>query len=530
MTTASSSSSAAEQAAPALAGDGRPGRVPQRTVVIDLGSNTFRLVVFSAVRGTWWRRSDEICDGVRIGAGEDATGALSPEAVDRALHTLDMYAGFLRASLLVPEQARAVATSAIRDASNRAGFVRRAEAATGLRITVLSADEEAWYGYLGAVNSTTLRQGLVLDLGGGSLQLTRVKGRAARRHASWALGTVRMTERFLPDARARRKQIDALRKHVRQELRSAAWVRGRPNVVGIGGTVRNLAAAAQRAHGLPKYGVQGFVLERGALDELVDELAGRPSADRGNLPGIKPARGDVILAGAVTVQAALDVAEADAIEVTGAGLREGVFFASHLAPADPPLFEDVRAASVRNLAAQFEADLAHADHVARLALGTFDALADAGLHAGDPVERELLWAAALLHDIGASVDYDDHHKHSRYLVLASGLPGFSARETALVAQMTRYHRKGVPELGEFASLARPGDRELLRRCAALLRLAEQLERSRDQLVRETTVELADGAVALGLVGTGDLSVACWSAERERDVFELAFGRPLQVVA
>ena len=117
-------------------------------------------------------------------------------------------------------------------------------------------------------------------------------------------------------------------------------------------------------------------------------------------------------------------------------------------------------------------------------------------------ERELLWAAAVLHDVGTAVDYDDHHKHSRYLILNAGLPGFSPRETALIGQAARYHRKGQPGLGEFAPLARKGDEALLARCAAVLRVAEQLERPRDQTVRHARVDVRDGRVELGLESRG----------------------------
>jgi exopolyphosphatase / guanosine-5'-triphosphate,3'-diphosphate pyrophosphatase len=183
---------------------------------------------------------------------------------------------------------------------------------------------------------------------------------------------------------------------------------------------------------------------------------------------------------------------------------------------------------VLNLATQYEVDPAHTEHVARLALGLFDALAEAGLHPGDPLERELLWAACVLHDIGVVIDYDDHHKHSRYLVLNAGLPGYTPAEVALIAQTTRYHRKGTPSLDDLAPLARKGDQERLNRCATLLRLAENFERSRDQVVREARVTLEDGDVRVDLVANGNVSVARWAAARQSDVFEQAFDRRLVV--
>ena len=171
----------------------------------------------------------------------------------------------------------------------------------------------------------------------------------------------------------------------------------------------------------------------------------------------------------------------------------------------------------------------HAAHVARLALGLFDELAAAGVHDGDPRERELLWAAALLHDIGMTVDYDDHHKHSRYLILNAGLPGFAPREVALIGQAVRYHRKGMPVAGPVrAARAIKGDEERLRALSALLRLAEDLERSRDQLVRAAHVAVDDGTVRLELDSDGDDRVPRWAAGRETELFARAFDRQLTV--
>ena len=133
----------------------------------------------------------------------------------------------------------------------------------------------------------------------------------------------------------------------------------------------------------------------------------------------------------------------------------------------------------------------------------------------------------MLHDIGVSVDYDDHHKHSRYLILAAGLPGFSQRELALIAQTVRYHRKGTPELGELAPLCQPGDEQLLMRLSALLRLAEHLDRGRDgAVVRASLREVGRAARRSSSTVDGDPALARWGAERQSDLFRKAFGRPL----
>jgi exopolyphosphatase/guanosine-5'-triphosphate,3'-diphosphate pyrophosphatase len=508
----------------------------ERLAVIDLGSNSFRLVVFQAGEG-WWRRIDEIYEPVRIGEGLMASGRLGEEPMKRALATLDVFAHFCRASGLgedAVDAVDAVATSAIRDAENGEQFLARAGESFRLPIRVLSREAEARAGYLAAVNSTTLSDGCVLDLGGGSMQLVDVRGRRDARSCSWRLGTVRMSERFLPpNGPAKRKQLKELAEHVAAELAGAPWLgdggRGR-RLVGIGGTVRNLAAAAQRAAGLPSNGVQGMTIGREELEELIARLAALPAAERASVPGIKPARADLILAGALVVQGVLDAGDFESIETTEAGLREGIFFERLLAGTEPPLFADVRRASVLNMAAQYRVDREHTEHVAALALGMFDELAALGLHDGDARERELLWAACMLHDIGMSIDYDDHHKHSRYLILNGALPGFMPVETAIIAQSARYHRKGMPTAGPMSPLFGEGDAERLDRCAALLRLAEDLERSRDQLVRRTALAELDGAVELRLIADGESAVPRWAAGRERELFARAFHRDLSVAA
>jgi exopolyphosphatase/guanosine-5'-triphosphate,3'-diphosphate pyrophosphatase len=270
-----------------------------------------------------------------------------------------------------------------------------------------------------------------------------------------------------------------------------------------------------------------MVIEHDALRELLRRLANLPVRERA-LPGIKLARADVILAAASVLDVVLEIGGFDGVEVTESGLREGVFFDRYLAPREPRLIEDVRRSTVLNLAARYRMDVAHSRHVARLALSMFDQLAQLGLHRGDPRERELLWAACMLHDVGMSVDYDDHHKHSRYLILSAGLPGFTPAEVAIIAQATRYHRKDMPTPGPLRALFGKGDRQRLDRCAALLRLAEDLERSRDQLVSDTVLTLNDGQVELRLLGDGYSAVPVWAASREGELFTRAFRRELAV--
>ena len=498
----------------------------RRTAVIDLGSNSFRLVVFDWEPGGPWTLSDEIREPVRISAGMGDEGMLLPDAIERAVLTTEVFASFCTAAGI--DDIVAAGTSAIRDARNRDDLLEEITKRSALEVRVLSGAEEAYYGYLAAVNSTTLADGFALDMGGGSIQLSRIEDRLLREAESLPLGAVRVTERFLPGEEAPPKAMKELRKHVAEQIERLGWWGGQPRLVGIGGSIRNLAAAAQKAGGFPDSGVQGFVLTREMLGELIDEFASRPASKRGKVPGIKPDRGDVILGAALVLASALDTGSFSAVEVSDAGLREGIFFERFLGGAHPALIDDVRRQSVDNLARRFGATDRHVRHVEALSLELYDGLAAAGVIDGGEMDRELLARACALHDIGVTIDYDDHHKHSRYLILSAGLPGYDQRELELISLIARYHRKGEPDASPLGALAEKGDEDRLALLAGIIRVAEQLERSRDQSVRTISVRAPDGKVVVEARAGADDAVAIWSARRVSDLLSRAVGRPVEI--
>jgi exopolyphosphatase/guanosine-5'-triphosphate,3'-diphosphate pyrophosphatase len=512
-----------------------------RRAVVDLGSNTFRMVVYAIdptatrVPGGAWRQTAELYEPVRIGADLGPNGELQPKGLRRAFVAIQLFDHFCRSHELTSERIDAVATSAIREAPNQDDILGDTRAQTLLRPRVLSQAEEAAYGHVAAINSTTLTDGGVLDIGGGSMQLARTRGRHATDSSSWRLGAVRTTERFLTgEGPTGKGQIKALRKHVEGELATAPWVADLGHrLVGVGGAVRNLATATRHGHGSTDLGVQGVSVGREALGELIEELAALPPRERGTLPGIKPSRADVILGAAVTIDTVLHVAGLPAIEATEFGLREGVLLdrllADERAATGLAAYPDVRDAAVRNLAARYDDDPQHSAHVEKLALLLFDGLAELGLHDGDGCERSLVSAAAALHDIGMAVGYDDHHKHGRYLLVTNGLPGFSPAETAVVGQAIRYHRKGNPTMGPFRSLVGDADEERLLRMVALLRMAEGMERGHDGAVRSVALRRDGDRLLLHMAcGGGGAPVARWAAEGQAGLVRRAFGVDLEV--
>ena len=277
-----------------------------------------------------------------------------------------------------------------------------------------------------------------------------------------------------------------MRAHVREAARrsSTGWPRSGSRLVGIGGAVRNLAAAAQQVDGAVDLGVQGFVILPSVLDELVSRAggdAGRRARrrSRGSSPGAATSSSPPRWCS----QTVVELGGFDGIEATEAGLRDGVFLARTLLAGSEPLFDGRPRGGRAQPGRSSTSPTWPTSSTSRGCRCRCSTSSSRGGCSRRPTgERELLWAASMLHDVGMTISYDDHHKHSRYLIESAELPGFDPRERALIAQMSRYHRKGMPKLGVIEPLTRAGDEELLERCAVILRLAEHLERGRDQSV------------------------------------------------
>lgn len=484
------------------------------TAVVDLGSNSFRLVVYRHDPGGAWSVFDEIRAPVRLSAGMGEDGLLRPERVARALDAVRTFVAFCEQ--LGVHEVIAAGTSALRRAANGDEVVA-AFAAAGLPVRVLDGREEAYYGALAILNSTTVREGLGLDMGGGSVQLMQLSDGTLGESVSLPLGAVRTTEAFLADG-DQKAGTKALRKHVRKLVGEHPWFDAAAGpLAAIGGSVRNIASAAQRMAGDTEGRVQGFRLHRDRLDALIGELAATTVEERGAIPGINPDRGDVILAAAVVLDTILDSGGFEHVEVTAAGLREGLFFERYYDGRDRPVADDVGRASVETLLARHEPDAEHARRVARHALTLYDGLAAAEVIEPSAGDRRLLEAAALLHDIGRAIGFDNRHKHARYLILDEGLPGFVREDTEDIAQIVRYIPKGTPEADTRVELL-----------AGVLRISEQLERTRRGDVEDVAVAVGKKAVEILVEAPPTATVGVWSAAASTKLLAHALGRDVRV--
>ena len=493
----------------------------QRVGIVDLGSNTSRLVVYAFSPGEWFRLEDEIREPVRLGEGLAESGRLSEGGIRRGLAALRLYADFAASTNLAA--VTVIATSAVRDASNQGAFLKAAKP-IGLPIEVLSGPQEAAHGVLAVANSLNFSEAWVMDLGGGSAQLSRMENREYASGTAHPLGGVRLTEGYLRSDPPKANEVEALermaRKSLRRELRQMK-ADGMP-LVAMGGTIRNLARAVQKAQGFPLDLLHGYYLELDGLQTLIEKLLSSSTKQRAAIPGINADRADVILAGALVYRTVLIGAGLGGLTVSGQGVREGAFYMRFL-PA-PHLVPDVRTFGVRNLFMRYEQPLAHTERVRALARKLFDGTAV--LHGLGPHDARTLDDAATLHDIGTVIAYHDHHKHGAYLVSADSLPGISLRDHALLTLLVQYHRKGDPKPGIYKPLLGPQDAPMTQRLIACLRLAEFLERSRAGRVRDLEVTVEPKAVHVRLIADGEPRVELWEARKQAPFFQKAFGRAL----
>lgn len=502
----------------------------QRIAVIDLGSNTARLVVMRAVGGYAYHLDDEIREVVRLRQGMTA-GGLSDEAMARALFTLRLFKRYCDSSRV--DHIISTATSAAREARNGPDFVRQVEQELGLVLRVLDGEKEAYYGTLGALNEVPLIDGFVLDIGGGSAQLSQVRDRRFHRGQSLTLGALALTERFIRKDPPAPAELEAVRQEIGRQLDTIPWLRTRkkqnspPRLVGLGGTIRNMAGMAAARRNYPLNTLRGFVLEADELAENIRQLASVPLAERELLPGLSSDRADIILPGALVLQAVMNYLGAATVTISVNGLREGLFFEYFWQHLVYPVVPDVRQFGVLNMARVYHYNKSHANQVRFLAGRLFDQLA--ALHGFGRAERQLLEAAALLHDLGTLISYDDHHLHSQTLIVNSGLPGFTPRETALIALLARYHRRNKPRLDGFESLMTAADEGLLMQLAAILRLSEFLERGRNANVDDVAAAWNEKTLSLTLFADEFPAVEIWEAERNAvGLMERAFGRAVKL--
>jgi exopolyphosphatase/guanosine-5'-triphosphate,3'-diphosphate pyrophosphatase len=505
---------------------------------IDVGTNSIHLIVveldaaFDTSRVVYKAR-----EMVRLGS-DDALerGHLSRKAMDRGVEAIARFAEAAHAR--GANRIRAVATSAVRETDNGEEFRAMVEARVGLRLEILDGNEEARLIHLGVVNGYPLydRVACIIDIGGGSTEFVVADGDQPYLVDSVKLGSLRLYDAYL---RGRSDPLRAARRldaHVNELLAPLAERIRHYRLdlaLGTSGTIMGLAAVDAAARGLTVKRVHGYALTRARLEALQQQMLEMTELERRRMPGMNPRRADIIVAGNAVLIAALTLLGRDELIVCERALRDGVVV--DLAQRDRAVAQRLgdqraqRLGAVERLAQRYEHLGGHQRHVARLALVLFERLAL--LHGLAPADRDLLWAAAILHGIGLFIAQSGHHKHAAYLIRNSMLDGWRDDERALVAEVARYYRKAMPKPShlEYSALA-PGDRHRVDVLASLLRIADGLDIGHLGTVTDVGADLEDGGVRITAQAESDVSGEVEAAMEKADLFERTFGLRVAIEA
>ena len=434
--------------------------------IIDVGSNSVRLLVARSLSPVAFEVVDEERFDARLGEGQDF-GALTPEGMERGLQAVTIMAEVARSHN--PAIIRMVGTEALRRASNAQEFIDRVRERTGLGIRVLSGYEEAFCGFLGVVNSTNLSDGHLLDIGGGSLELMRVRDRSLANVQSVPLGAIYARERYLRSDPPTEREVRTLRKAVRQQLTVE-----QPHKVlyGSGGAVRNLARVIRIQRSYPLRRLHGLEIPKRQFHRLANQLAKASTDERRKVAGVGSNRADILHAAALVIDEVMTITGADSLVVAGQGLREGLAWQEFRDEA--AFLPDVRRASVSGLARANGVDEISAEPVVHVAAALFEATKD--IHGLGPAELELLLHAARLSGIGMHIDYYSRDRHAEYLVHSGDLHGFSHREIVILAALVRWSASGTPDLSPYKMVVGPDDTRIATILATLLGVARAVRR------------------------------------------------------
>jgi exopolyphosphatase/guanosine-5'-triphosphate,3'-diphosphate pyrophosphatase len=500
---------------------------------IDIGTNSLHMIVVRVRPDLSFEVVDREKDMVRLGAGGLEGGRLSQTAMATALQTLAKFRRLAESRGV--DEIIATATSAVRESKNGGDFIADVQRTTGIRVGVITGTEEARLIHLAAAYATGIgsRIGVVIDIGGGSVEVT--SGTAARMQLgrSFKLGVIRLADKYIRtdplSRRDERRMTKAIRRDVRECLRRIRKT-GFERVIGTSGTILTLGELAGSRRSSD--GLRNLRVSAKAIRRLRRRLTDTTLVERLKMPGLDPKRADLAVAGAVLLDTLLEELGAHELTLCDYALREGLILdyikrnRAHIQQVER--YPDVRRRSVVELAERCNYLGDHARQVAKLALQAFDQTAKA--HGLGDAEREWLEYAALLHDIGVHISYERHHKHSYYLIKNGGLRGFEPREIEIIALISRYHRQAPPRKSHpgFGTLTRK-ERDTVRMLGALLRLAEGLERSHSQVISRLHIKPArkpGKAWKIDVRTTGDAELELWAASRHAAVLSDLVGHPI----
>lgn len=519
-----------------------------RIAAIDIGTNSVHMIVVRIRPDLSFEVIDREKEMVRLGAGGLDGKKLTHEAMTAALQALSKFERLARSHQV--DEILAAATSATREAENGGEFLATIERQTGIKPRIITGTEEARLIHLAAVYGVdSTGNTVVIDIGGGSVEITLGSRQAVKFARSFKIGVIRLTERFVTSdpiaGRDERRMVKYVGEQVDRYIGHIVGA-GFDRVVGTSGTILSLGTVATSIdRGNAPEELRNLRVPAKSIRRVRKVVTGLDLEERLQVPGMDPRRADLVVAGSVLLDTLLRALDANEITLCDLALREGLildYINEHgrdIARIDR--YPDVRRRSTIELGERCSWEADHSKQVAKLALALFEGTRD--LHGLGDKEKEWLEYASLLHDVGNHISYERHHRHSYYLIKNGDLRGFEPDEIEIMALVARYHRRAVPKKDHEGYTDLSADqRRTVRILAAFLRLAESLDRSRHGVIHHLEVrerngqpaaargKATDGERLIDIQAVGDGELEVWAANRQLAVLESELGCTFRIEA
>ena len=504
----------------------------KKIAIIDMGSNSIRILIMKLYDDGSYKMVDQGKEMVRLSENMGTSRTLKSGPIQRTIHTLNMFRALIESQNI--EKTYTFATASVRNASNSKEFLNRIKTETGFDFEVISGEDEAYYDYLGVINTISIEDFVIIDVGGGSTELVWVRDREMVEAVSIPYGAVVLSEMFIGKEKHSQEKSEKLYKFFMDELKAIKWLKyiKKLPLVGLGGSVRTLAKIDRKRIAFPLESLHNYQMTMKEVNKAFEEvIKAKDHEERKKIPGVGKERADIIVGGLVPVKAIMNYMKTDRLIISGNGLREGVFYQHYLQAfcAEKKRIDDVLYHSVGNVLRNYEINIIHAEHMKELALSIFDQTQ--GIHKMGSEERKLLSVSALLHDIGLYVDYYNHHRHGFYLILNSRINGLRNRELLMCAFIVGMHRnmEFKTDWKVYSMLMNRVDYKKVCQLALFLRISEMLDRNEAGSVEELVCDITTKQVQIRLKGVSSLELEISAAMKSDREFDKHFRRKLSII-
>ncbi len=503
----------------------------ERIAVIDLGSNSARLVIVNILPNGHFVIFDELKEQVRLGQDMERDGFLKPSRVAQAVKTLKMFRKLCDSYNV--DKVYAIATNAVRRAKNQKSFLEEINSVCGFKFKVLTEEEEALHIYQGVINSLDVPKAVIVDISGSSTQLIHYNRRNLLNRENLPFGTITLSDMFNDQNLSPVEQAKMIENYVYDQFSQIPWLKElEPDVqfVGVGGSFRNLAKICKRMKRYPFDMIHNYNISLNDFNSIYDMIKVLDADKRTKIKGLSVERADIFSSALACIKGFFDYSGMQNLVISGCGIREGIIY-NHAVPTtiEKPI-TDVLGHSIYTMMEYFDVNIPHAEHVCNLSIQLYKQLRV--LHKLPRQYVRVLRVASLLHDAGMRIKYYDHPRHSFYFIVNSNLYGISHRDLVLAAFVAMGHRQDefpVAEWNKYKDILKEEDLVAVMKLSVILRIAESLDRPMSGSVKTLNCDVLGDSVIMKTEVEGDCSLEIKDALTAGAEFARAYKKNLEIL-